>query len=262
MDGDYAGACKAINDWVSERTNGRISGLMDPGDKPADKLLMMLVDAVHFKADWLHPFSPETTQAQPFYLLDASKVNVPTMSRIGEYRFLKTKELQAVELPYKGERFAMVIVMPAEGGFEEFAGMMDPQKLEGVVSGLEPGRLHLWLPSFEITSAPKVTEALQAMGMTTAFTAAADLTGIADPEPGWPPWLISGVRQKAFIKIDERGTEAAAASGVTSMPAGTTTTAGPPLELRIDHPFTYLIRDTRSGATLFIGEVVDPRAED
>ncbi len=259
MDEDYVDACKTINAWVNERTDDRITDLMDPSDKPETKLLMMLVNAVHFKSDWLGRFWPGATEPEPFYLLDGRQAAVPMMHRLGEYRFIKAERMQAVELPYEGERFAMVILMPGEGRFEDFAGQADAGEVEHIVDGLGAGRLDLRVPSFEITSTPRITEALQTMGMTTAFTAAADLTGIADPVPGWPPWLISDVEQKAFIKVDEQGTEAAAATGVTTAAAGTTTTAGPPVKMTIDHPFVYLIRDTRSGAIVFIGQVIDPR---
>jgi serpin B len=262
MDGDYARACKIINAWVSDKTDGRITGLMSPDDKPKTPLLMMLVNAVHFKAKWLDPFWDSATQAEPFFLLDGSKTDVPMMYRQGEYWFVKTDELQVVELPYEDERFAMVILMPGQGGFEGFAGQADQKELDNILSGLEPGTLDLRVPSFEITSTPPVKDALQAMGMVTAFNAkAADFTGIADLLPGWPTWYISDVVQKAFIKVDEQGTEAAAATGVTGAAGAETTTTLPPVEMTIDHPFVYLIRDTQSGAILFIGQVVDPSAD-
>jgi serpin B len=253
LDEDYAGACKLINDWVSSKTNGRITDLMNPDDPPPIPRLMMLVNAVHFKAQWLDPFSPGATQKQPFFLLDdRGTIQVPMMWRISEYRFLQTKELQAVELPYEGDRFAMVVIMPEKGGFEEFAARLDKQELDDILAGLEGGRLDLRMPSFGVSSTPSVKEALQAMGMTTAFTSDADFSGIADGD-----WWITDVAQRAFIEVDEYGTEAAAASGVTMAGASSTTTVPPP-EMTIDHPFVYLIYDTQTGAILFIGQMVDP----
>jgi serpin B len=259
MDGNYAEACKTINAWVSDKTNGRITGLMNPEDKPDMRLLAMLVNAVHFKARWLDPFWRTGTEPQPFFLLKGGTADVPMVRRIGKYAFLKTEKLEAVELPYEGKQFSMVILMPGKGGFEDFIEQADQQEIGETLSDLRSGKLNLRVPSFEITSTPDVEQALKAMGMPTAFTASADFTGIADPVPGWPPWCISGVRQKAFIKVDEQGTEAAAASAVTMAAAGTTTTTTPPLEMTIDRPFVYLIRDMRSDAILFIGQVVDPR---
>jgi serpin B len=259
MDGDYAGACKTINGWVSDQTNGRITDLMDPADKPDTPLLMMLVNAVHFKAKWQDPFWDRATQPEPFYLLDGGKIDVPMMWRQGEYRFVRAYGLQAVELPYEGGRFAMVVLMPDEGGFEGFTGQVDQKQLDNILSGLEPGRLDLRVPSFEITSTPPVKDGLEALGMKSAFDRlTADFTGIADLLPGWPTWYISDVVQKAFITVDEQGTEAAAATGVTVAAGAMSTTTLPPLEMTIDHPFVYLIRDVQTGVILFIGQVVDP----
>lgn len=255
LDKDYAGACRLINDWVSSKTNGRITDLMNPDDPPPTPRLMMLVNAVHFKAQWLDPFSPGATQKRPFSLLDdRGTVQVPMMWRISEYRFLQTNELQAVELPYKGDRFAMVVIMPRTGGFEEFAAHVDWQGLDSILASLKGGRLDLRIPSFGVRSTPGMTEALKAMGMKTAFTSGADFSGIAEGD-----WWIADVAQKAFIEVDEHGTEAAAASGVTMAGASSTTTVPPP-EMTIDHPFVYLIRDVQSGTILFIGQVVDPSA--
>ena len=238
MDGDYAGACKTINDWVSNKTNGRITDLMSPDDKPDTPLLMMLVNAVHFKAKWLDPFWDGATRAEPFFLLDGTKTDVPMMHRQGEYRFVKTDELRAVELPYEDERFAMVILMPEEGEFEGFTGQLGLDTLDGILNELESGTLDLRVPSFEITSTPPVKDGLQALGMNTAFDPlAADFTGIADLLPGWPTWYISDVVQKAFIMVDEQGTEAAAATGVTVAAGAESTTTLPPPEMTIDHPF-------------------------
>jgi serpin B len=265
MDKDYAGACDTINDWVSQETDGRITGLMSPADKPDTPLLMMLVNAVHFKADWNRPFWPAATQLRPFYLVGGTKADVPMMWQTADFHYLKTEDLQVIELPYSaqpfsetGGPFSMVVLMPAEGRFEAFAGQADGKTIAADLDRLERGKVDLRLPSFEITSTPKVKEALLAMGMTTAFTASADLTGIADPLPGWPGWYITDVRQKAFISTNERGTEAAATTGVTTAAAGSTTTTVPPVEMTIDHPFVYMIRDMQSGAILFIGQVVDP----
>jgi serpin B len=262
MEKDYPGMCKVINAWVSEKTGGRITDLMDPADKPdVPYFLMMLVNAVHFKDDWADPFwaTGNATQDRPFTLLDGTKANVPTMMNEASFHYTKTDELRGVELPFEGGRFAMTILMPAAGGFEDFATKMEGPALGDIIAGLEEGRVDLTMPLFEITSTPGVTEGLKKLGMKTAFSEFADFTGIADPIDNLP-WYITDVEQKAFIKVNERGAEAAAATGVTMAAAGTTTTGAPPVELKIDHPFIYLIRDTQTGAIIFIGQVVDPRA--
>jgi serpin B len=260
MEGDYAGLCRIVNEWVSEKTGGRITDLMDPGDKPdVPYFLMMLVNAVHFKADWADPFwTGSGTQDRPFALLDGTNVNVPTMRNESSFRYTKTDELEAVELPFEGGRFAMTILMPAEDAFEDFAANTGGAALQDLVSGLDDGQVDLSMPRFEITSTPPMTDGLKKLGMEMPFTQVADFTGIADLVDNLP-WYITDVEQKAFITVNERGAEAAAATGVTVAAAGSTTTAAPPVEIKIDHPFIYLIRDTRTGAIIFIGQVVDPR---
>ena len=262
MEKDYPGMCKVVNAWVSDKTGGRITDLMDPGDKPdVPHFLMMLVNAVHFKADWADPFwaTGNATQDRPFTFLDGTKENVPTMMNEGDYRYIKTDELQGIELPFEGGRFAMTILMPGAGGFEDLATKTGGPALQDIIAGLDYGKVDLTMPLFEITSTPAVTEGLKKLGMGIAFTQFADFTGIADPVENLP-WYITDVEQKAFITVNEQGAEAAAATGVTVAAAGTTTTAAPPVEIKIDHPFIYLIRDTQTGAMIFIGQVVDPRA--
>jgi serpin B len=260
MEKDYPGMCKVVNAWVSEKTGGRITDLMDPSDKPdVPYFLMMLVNAVHFKADWADPFWATGTEDQPFTLQEGTKVNVPTMRNKGPFRYTMTNDLRAVELPFEGGRFAMTILMPAAGAFQDFAATTDGAALQDIIAGLEEGQVDLAMPLFEITSTPAVTDGLKTLGMKTAFTQLADFTGIADPVDNLP-WFITDVEQKAFIKVNERGAEAAAATGVTGAAAGTSTTGAPPVEIKIDHPFIYLIRDTQTGAIIFIGQVVDPRA--
>ena len=147
----------------------------------------------------------------------------------------------------------MTIVMPATGGFEGLATKTDGPGLRDIIASLDRGSVDLTMPLFEITSTPAMTEGLKKLGMEIAFTQLADFTGIADPIDGLP-WYITDVEQKAFIKVNERGAEAAAATGVTVAAAGSTTTAAPPVEIKIDHPFIYLIRDTQTGAIIFIGQ--------
>ena len=204
---------------------------MNPDDPPPLPRLMMLVNAVHFKADWAHRFWTGATQEQSFFLLDGGTVQVPMMHQTSGYRSLQTSELHAVELPYEG-RFAMVVVMPREGGgFEDFVGRLDQQGFDDILSRLEGGTVDLKMPSFETTTTPPVKKALDAMGMKRAFGPDADFSGMADGD-----WWITDVAQKAFIAVDEYGTEAAAASGVTVAGATSTTTL-PPKVMTIDHPF-------------------------
>jgi serpin B len=256
LDGDYAGACRAINAWVSDKTKGRINDLMNPDDAPPRPRLMMLVNAVHFKSDWAETFNALATKDWPFFLLDGSKVEVPMMGHERDHALLQNEKVQAIELPYEGERFSMVLIMPAEGTFEQFAQELGQKGLDELLAGLQERKVILRMPLFETTSTPPLGQALQSMGMTLPFTSEADFSGMTD-EPG--PFWITKVAQKAFIQVNEEGTEAAAVTGVTMAGAAATTTTSPPVEMTIDHPFVYLIRDIQTGAILFIGQVTDPR---
>jgi serpin B len=260
MDHDYAGVCKIINQWASDKTAGRIKDLMDPADKPDTPLLMMLVNAVHFKADWADPFSSLATQPRPFTRLDGSQTDVQMMAHKTYYAYLKTYDFQAIQLPYEDPRYSMVVLMPAEGTFEEFAAHLDAQTVDDTIGRLQRGKVLLGFPRFEIASKPQIKTALQSLGMITAFSAEnADFSGIADPLPTYPNDYITDVVQKAFITVNEQGTEAAAVTGVTGA-AGAAPTTESYVEMTIDHPFVYLIRDAQNGAILFVGQVVDPQA--
>jgi serpin B len=256
LDGDYAGACRVINAWVSDKTKGRINDLMSPEDAPPRPRLMMLVNAVHFKADWAETFNALATEDRPFFLLDGTKAEVPMMAHERDHALLQTEKVQAIQLPYEGERFAMVLIMPAEGTFEQFAERLDQKALDELLTELTERKVILRMPLFQITSTPPIVLGLQTLGMTVPFTSEADFSGMTD-ETG--PFWITNVAQKAFIDVNEEGTEAAAATGVTMAGATSTTTTLPPVEMTVDHPFVYLIRDTQTGAILFIGQVMDPR---
>ena len=135
------------------------------------------------------------------------------------YAYLKNAEVEAVEMPYEDERFSMVVLMPVPGTFEDFVARADGQVLADLTGQMQSGRVELRLPLFEIDSMPDLKTALKSLGMTTAFSMEADFTAIADPLPGGP-WLITDVVQKAFVTVNENGTEAAAATGVTAAAGG------------------------------------------
>jgi serpin B len=257
MDADYPGACKIINQWASDKTGGRIKDLMNPDEKPYTPILMMLLNAVHFKADWAQPFWPNTGWTNPFYLPSGDKKDVPMMAIRTNYAYLKTDALEAVELPYEDGRYSMVVLMPAKGTLDDFLTATDDQGLADVIGRLKSGRVELAMPRFEITSKPLVADALKSLGMNTAFSPDADFSGMADP-PAGANWCISDVVQKAFITVNESGTEAAAVTGITMAATASSTTEPPVVPITIDHPFVYLIRDMQTGAIIFIGQVTEP----
>jgi serpin B len=250
---NYAEAAKTINGWASKNTNGRIPELIDVNAPRPDTIIMMLTNAVYMKAEWQHPFLPEETSDRSFHLLDETTVQVPTMSLTSSLNYLSDSTLDAVELLYKDGRLSLVVLAPKTGDFENHLSKMNTETLEEALSQLEQGQVELRLPRFTVTSSPDVTKTLQAMGMRTPFASQANFSGITEA-----PAQISDVTQKAFILVDEEGTEAAAASGVTVAAVATTTSERIPV-LSIDRPFYYLVRDNKTGTILFLGQVTDPR---
>jgi serpin B len=257
-------AADAINDWVSGNTNGRIPEILTADDikqifgADLDPVLM-LVDAVYFKADWQQPFKEGATWDGQFDLLDGGQVTVPMMVQENVLPNGEGPGFQTLELPYEGGRYSMVLVLPAEGTFDEFASSFDEATLAEVLDSLAEEDIRVLMPRFEFSSQPAVEEALKALGMTLAFDPRADFLGMLDAGGPIPDsFYIGGVTQKAFISVGELGTEAAAASAVT-MVAGASMEQ--PKTILLNRPFLYLVRDTETGQIVFMGQVVDPSAK-
>ena len=245
-----------INDWVAEQTGDRIEELIPEGAINTMTRLV-LTNAIYFNASWLRPFEEEQTADGPFALLDGSEVTAPMMRQSVRTSFAAGQGYQAVELPYIGHELAMVVVLPEAGRFGAFEGDLDAAKLAEIIDGLGDTQVTLTMPRFEFESAFGLSEMLKQLGMPLAFTppggsSGADFSGM----DGGRDLYIQDVLHQAFVSVDERGTEAAAATavlvGVTSMPQSATMT--------VDRPFVFLIRDRISGTVLFIGRVVDPTA--
>jgi len=239
-----------INDWVSDQTEGKIKDLIPQG--VIDKLTrLVLTNAIYFNAAWAEPFKEDLTTDGPFHLLDGSQVTVPMMRQTTSFGYAEGEGYQAVELPYDGRELAMVILLPAAGKFEAFENSLDAGKVEAIIKNLNYREVALTLPKFEVESDFSLVDALAAMGMPVAFSAGADFSGM----DGTRNLYIGDVIHKAFVSVDEAGTEAAAATAVvmeaTGMPE-------PAVEVTVDRPFIFLIRDIETGAILFVGRVVNP----
>jgi serpin B len=241
-----------INDWVSEQTEGRIEDLIPPGIINALTRLV-LTNAIYFNAAWSQPFEPRLTEDGTFYLLNGGEVVVPMMVQTESFPYAEGEGYQAVELLYDGEEMSMVILLPEAGGFEAFEGSLDAERVEAILKGLAHGRVALTMPRFEFESGFSLKETLSALGMPIAFSGEADFSGMT----GGRDLFISEVIHKAFVSVDEAGTEAAAATAVVmellAMPEE-------PVEFTMDRPFIFMIRDIETGAILFVGRVVDPSA--
>ncbi|MFD0272425.1 serpin family protein [Kitasatospora sp. NPDC127111] len=259
---DPEGARKAVNAAVEKATEGRIKDLFGPNMINADTRLA-LTDALHLKAKWASPFKAAETSDRPFHRLDGSTPAVSTMAQAGMFRYAEGsggilgEPWQAVELPYADGGLAMDLLVPAQGGFAAFAKGLDQAQLKLILDSLAERSVDLTLPRFHFDTANELTPTLRALGVNAAFDDA-DLGGI--PGPGTSERLkIGAVVQKATIEVDEEGTVAAAGSGVSIGVAGA---AAPkrPVQLHIDRPFLFLIRDTGTGRPLFLGQVTDPQA--
>jgi serpin B len=241
-----------INDWVSEQTEGKIPDLM-PQDSIDESTRLVLTNAIYFNAGWAFPFEPQDTEEGTFYLLDGGEVTVPMMKQGQEFAYAEGEGYQAVSLPYGTSGVSMLLLVPQAGQFETFESSLNAERVDAIAKGLEPWGVILSMPKFDFESSFDLGETLAAMGMPDAFfSGVADFSGMT----GSPELFISAVVHKAFISVDEEGTEAAAATGVamaTSAPPG-------PVELTIDRPFVFLIRDYETGAVLFVGRVMNPLA--
>jgi serpin B len=242
-----------INDWVSNQTEGRIEDLIPPGE--IDVLTrLVLTNAIYFNAAWEYPFDGNITAGGPFYLLDGGQVTVPMMKQTESFGYTKGKGYQAVELQYDGNELSMVILLPEAGQFQAFEEGLHAQQVDAIINDLQDTRVTLTMPKFEFDSEFRLNDTLAEMGMPIAFSPGdADFSGMT----GNRELFISDVIHKAFVSVDEAGTEAAAATAVIMMRAAV---SKPPVEVTIDRPFIFLIRDIETGAILFVGRVLNPAA--
>ena len=238
-----------INDWVSDQTEGRIEDLIPQGVIDALTRLV-LTNAIYFNAAWLNPFSEDATHDGTFHLLDGGEVTVPMMRQTESFGYAEGEGYQAVELLYDGGELSMVILLPEVGQFEAFEGSLDADHVDTITRDLAYRQVALTMPKFEFESDFSLAKTLAAMGMPVAFSEAADFSGMTGPRD----LAIAEILHKAFVSVDEAGTEAAAATAVVMKE---TAIPEPPVEVTVDRPFVFLIRDIETGAILFVGRVVN-----
>jgi serine protease inhibitor len=249
-----------INRWVEGKTERRIKDLIPPrGIEPDTRLV--LVNAIYFLGDWEYPFERGETRPAPFHLTASEKKDVPTMHRTGGFRVAQKDGVTALEIRYKGGELSMMLLVPDEiGGLAAIEGALDTAKLDALVSAMKGEFVALALPKFEVNPGESLSLGadLKALGMSLAFDRdKADFTGIADPPNPVDRLVLARVFHKGFVRVDEEGTEAAAATALMGVMAGAAPGAGP-RQLRVDRPFLFLIRDNASGLVLFLGRVNDP----
>lgn len=249
---DPEAARLAINDWVSDETRDKIRDLIPAGVLDALTRLV-LANAIYFKASWLYPFAEEETASEPFYRLDGSAVDVPMMSQSESFGYGQGDGYAAIQLPYQGAEVSMLLILPDEGQFEAIESQLDASMIDTILGELSYGQVELSLPRWTNETSFELNTALQSLGMVDAFDGdRADFSGMT----GARDLFIGAVLHKAFVAVDEVGTEAAAATVVvmklTSAPIGE------PFVFRADRPFLYLIHDGQTGSVLFLGRVLNP----
>jgi len=247
---DAEGARQLINQWVADETRDKIKDLLQPGAVDALTRLV-LTNAIYFKAGWINTFDETLTAEAPFYKLDGSTANIPMMHINEGFGYLAEDGFQAIELPYVGGDVSMVVLLPDEGQFEAFEAGLNAAQLDSIMTQMGYEQINLALPKFKIESEFGLGDALQAMGMTQAFSPEADFSGMT----GNRDLHIGAVIHKAFVDVNETGTEAAAATAVimelTMAPAE-------PINVTVDRPFLFMIYDRPTGTILFMGRVVEP----
>lgn len=243
---------QTINEWVSDQTQEKIQDLIPEGAVTSDTRLV-LSNAIYFKATWMEPFEESLTEDGIFYGLDGEEIEVPLMSLGSDssFPYYQGEGYQAIALPYLGGQVSMLVLIPDEGTFEEFEGDFSKDLLDQVISEMQYSPVRLEFPKFEFETEISLAKTLAAMGMPEAFSGAADFSGMT----GDKDLFISDVFHKAYVGVDEKGTEAAAATAVMMR-----LTAAPenPIELTVDRPFLFAIRDHQTNSILFMGRMVSP----
>jgi len=253
--GDPEASRGAVNNWVSDQTEGKIKDLLPRGSVTNDTRFV-LSNAIYFKGDWRAKFEAAFTRSESFRRLDGSPVSVDMMRHESSYPYVEASDFQAIDLPYEGGELSMLILLPREGGFPAFEESLTQARLEAITAALRavPGRIEL--PKFRYAAAGfSLKDALRTLGVRAAFDPqSADLSGMTEAGRLW----LSDCFHKGFIAVDENGTEAAAATAVAGVAV-----SGPPAPafvMRVDRPFLLAIRDVPTGALLFLGRIVDPRS--
>ena len=243
LDFGAADAADVINEWVSEATRERIEEMVEPPIDP--NVVAILMNAIYFKGGWTAPFDPEDTREGEFHLPAGSTATAELMTRDDTVAYHRGTDFHAVELPYGGRAFAMTVLVPDEvDGAPDLVERLDRDAWDEVKEGLSVQRVDLALPRFEVEWEGELNDPLEALGMEGAFTPAADFSRMFEDSSPW----IDEVKQKSFVRVDEEGTEAAAATKVVMVDSA-------PPQVHADRPFVFALRERLSGTILFLGVV-------
>lgn len=245
---DGATAARTINDWVKEKTSGRIGEMISPGGLGAATLLVLL-SAVHFKGAWKTRFDESRTKAGEFYLPGGGRKSVPLMSRLGTFKHFADERLSVIELPYGGDRRSMLIFLPPdEAAFRQFLSGLSLRSWRQRLASLSVAAGEVALPRFDLCYEVALEDALRELGAAVALDPGADFSALCDA-----PAFVSEVRHKAAIKVTEEGTIAAAA---TSAVMGRSLAGR--FRIVVDRPFVCVVKDNATDAILFAGAITNP----
>ena len=251
---DYANpeaARQTINTWVEDKTESKIKDLIPP--RILDDLTrLVLVNAIYFKGNWANPFYENITSEAPFWIASDRHVDARMMSQKDTFKYFEDANLQVLELPYIGNDLSMLILLPREiGGLEKLETRLTRETLDRWINNLRMREVIVCLPRFEMTFPFRLDDTLQTLGLVDAFDMnKANFSGM----DGSRELYIGAVLHKAFVAVDEKGTEAAAATAVIMQLRAMTI----PPTFRADHPFVFLIRENSTGSILFLGRMVAP----
>jgi len=241
-----AQSLSTINGWVTDKTNGRITSILD---RITDDDVMFLINAIYFKANWRSKFDPALTQAAPFHGVGGDQ-QASLMHKEDKIGYARGTGYQAVDLPYGDSTFTMTVILPDAGTtVESVAASLDANAWASLTNGFRTALVDLALPKLKLEWKRDLIPDLQGLGMHTPFTNSADFTGMSTLGT---QLLISSVQQKTFVQVDEEGTQAAAVTSV-----GITVTSAPvPVAFRVDRPYIFAIRERLSGTVLFMGKII------
>ncbi len=248
-------ARKTINSWVEEKTHDRIKELIARATLDALTRLV-LTNAIYFKADWARRFSDRMTEDKPFHVSASKQIVTPMMFRKDNFRYMETDQFQALEMPYKARELSMVVFLPEKtDGLGAFENSLTPEYLSSWLEKLSYEKVEVSFPRFEFMSSFALARVLETMGMKDAFSEKlADFSAMTAAEKVH----ISDVIHKAFVAVDEKGTEAAAATAVIIAGKAMPVKEPGPRIFRADHPFLFIIRHNATGTILFMGRVMNP----
>jgi len=256
---DFKGAPEAarstINQWVEQKTQDKIKDLLAPGAVRPDTRLV-LTNAIYFKGNWQTQFDKAQTRNEDFYLSQTKSAAAPLMHREGSFGYFDGGTFQILEIPYKSNALSLIVLLPKErSGLSGLEDSMTASNMQQWLSQVAPvSKVIVTIPKFKSTQEFELSTALRALGMPEAFSAGADFSAMT----GQRDFAISAVIHKAFVDVNEEGTEAAAATAVTMRALAMRAPGPPPPVFRADHPFIFFIRDNGSRSILFMGRMTDP----